>query len=180
MTQAFTDHQLAAAFFDQQPQPAFWMIPVFTGDEVTDFEYRYCNQAFYDYTGLTPENVIGNRVSTSPAIADPAARKILFKELLDVYHNRHQPKKWINNGHLNKYYSYTRNRVADGVLTVIHDGTEEFKMMQQLEQQKQLMDSILTRTSNAITVGEMIRDENGKIIDIQTILVNDAAVAILV
>jgi signal transduction histidine kinase len=49
-------------------------------------------------------------------------------------------------------------------------------MMQQLEEQKRLMDSILKHSSNAISVGKMIRDENGKIIDIKTVLVNDAAV----
>ncbi|RYZ26300.1 MAG: PAS domain-containing protein, partial [Chitinophagaceae bacterium] len=174
---AFTDHQLAAAFFEQQPQPAFWMTPIInTEKQVVDFEYRYCNQAFYQYTGLTPDIVIGNRLSSSPAISSLVVREKIFSELLDVYQNGYQPKKWINNTHLNKNYSYTRNRVEGGVLTVMHDGAEEYKMMQQLEEQQQLTDSILTQSSNAITVGEMIRNESGKIIDIKAILVNEAAV----
>lgn len=177
MTVAFTDHQLTAAFFEQQPQPAFWMTPVFDPNgQVIDFEYRYCNLAFYQYTGLTPDDLIGNRLSHSPTISDPVVKEKVFHELLDVYQNGYHPKKWINNAHLNKFYSYTRNRVADGVLTVIQDGTEEFQMMRQLEEQKQLTDSVLTRSSNAITVGEMIRNESGKIVDIKAILVNDAAV----
>lgn len=177
MNPEFTDNLLAASFFDQQPQPAFWMTPVLGDDlQVTDFEYRYCNQEFYNYTSLTPEIVIGNRVSSSPAISDPDARKKVFSELLDVYQNGHRTQAWIYNPNLSKYYSYTRNRVEGGVLTVLQDRTEEYEMMRQLEEQKHLMDNILSHSSNAITVGEMIRDENGKITDIKTILVNDAAV----
>src|SRR5918993_5454135 len=104
MTLDLTGSQLAASFFDQQPQPAFWMTPVFNGEQVIDFEYRYCNEEFYIYTGLTPDIVIGNRLSTSAAIADPAARKKLFSELLNVYQNGHRPIAWIYNNQLNKYY----------------------------------------------------------------------------
>lgn len=175
MTTEFSDTQLAAAFFDQQPQPAFWMLPIIDEGKVIDFEYRYCNEEFYTYTGLTPGNVIGNLLSSSPAVADPAIRKKLFQELLEVYEKGERTKAWIHNTSLHKYYSYTRNRVAGGVLTVLQDRTEEYEMMQQLEEQKRLMDNILTRSSNAITVGEMIRDKSGRIVDIKTILVNDAA-----
>ncbi|HVG16138.1 MAG TPA: ATP-binding protein [Chitinophagaceae bacterium] len=177
MTLEFTDNQLAAAFFDHQPQPAFWMAPIFDGRaQVTDFEYRYCNQEFYTYTGLTPETVVGSRLSASPAISDPDVRNKVFTELLDVYQNGHRIKAGLYNSHLSKYYSYTRNRVIGGVLTVLQDRTEEYEMTRQLEEQKWLMDNILTHSSNAITVSEMIRDESGKIIDMKTILVNDAAV----
>jgi signal transduction histidine kinase len=177
MTPEFTDNQLAASFFDQQPQPAFWMTPVISEkNQVTDFEYRYCNQEFYIYTGLSPEIVVGKPLSASPVISDANARKKLFGELLDVYQSGHRTKSWIYNDDLKKYYSYTRNRVGGGVLTVLQDRTEEYQMMKQLEEQKVLMDNILKHSSNAITVSKMIRDENGRIIDMKTILVNDAAV----
>ena len=165
------------AFFDQQPQPAFWMVPVLdTSSRITDFEYRYCNQEFYTYTGLTPEGVLGNFVSVSPVIADPNARKKLFQELLNVFETGERMQAWLFNPSLNKYYSYTRNRIAGGVLTVLQDRTEEHKMTQQLENQKHLMDNILTHSSNGISVGEMIKDESGKIVDVRTILANKAAI----
>lgn len=177
MTLEFTDNQLAASFFDQQPQPAFWMTPIVDdGQQIIDFEYRYCNQEFYHYTGLKPEVVVGNRLSNSPAISSPEARKRLFEELLNVYQNGHRTKDWIFNADLNKYYSYTRNRIGGGVLTVLQDRTEEFEMMRQLEEQKTLVDRILVNSSNGISVTEMIRDANGTIIDAATILANDAAV----
>jgi signal transduction histidine kinase len=172
-----TDKQLVASFFNQQPQPAFWMTPVFDNEQqIIDFEYRYCNEEFYHYTRLAPENVVGNRVFTSPAIADPNARKKLFDELLQVYMYGHRMQQWLYNPDLEKYYSYTRNKVEGGVLTVLQDRTEEYTMMRQLEEQKRLMDNILQFSSNAISVSEMIRNESGKIIDMKTILVNDAAV----
>ena len=177
MNPGLTDNELVVSFFDQQPQPAFWMTPVFGDDQqIIDFEYRYCNQEFYTYTGLEPKIVIGNKVSNSPAVSDTETRRKLFDELRNTYEDGHRRQMWIYNPHLNKYYSYTRNRVAGGVLTVLQDRTEEHRMMQQLEEQKRLMDSILTHSSNAISVGKMIRDESGKIIDIKTVLVNDAAV----
>ncbi len=168
---------LTESFFDEQPQPAFWMLPLWNDQsQVIDFEYRYCNREFYRYTGVRPEAIIGQRVSSSPIISDPAARAKLFQELLRTLETGERMQAWINNPDLRKYYSYTRNKVADGVLTVLQDRTEEHLMMQQLEEQKHLMDKILLHSSNAITVGEAIRDASGRIVDFRTVLVNDAAV----
>jgi signal transduction histidine kinase len=46
-----------------------------------------------------------------------------------------------------------------------------------MEDQRNLLDSILVNSSNGISVTEMIRDKNGKVIDARTILANDAAVS---
>ena len=46
----------------------------------------------------------------------------------------------------------------------------------ELESQTNLLNSILVNSSNGISVTEMIRDENGNIIDAATILANDAAI----
>jgi len=46
----------------------------------------------------------------------------------------------------------------------------------ELESQKNLLDNILQNSSNGISVTEMVRDENGTVIDATTILANDAAV----
>jgi PAS domain S-box-containing protein len=47
---------------------------------------------------------------------------------------------------------------------------------QELQNQRNLLDNILANSSNGISVTEMMRDENGKIIDASTILANNAAV----
>jgi PAS domain S-box-containing protein len=46
----------------------------------------------------------------------------------------------------------------------------------ELESQRNLLNNILINSSNGISVTEMVRDESGKIVDIATILANDAAV----
>lgn len=144
---------LVASFFEQQMQPAFWMTPVFDPQGVvSDFEYTYCNNEFFRYTGLTREQVLGNRLSASPVITNDQGRKKLFSELLEVYQEGSQQNNWIQNPDINKYYSYTRNKVHNGVLTVLQDRTEEFYMMQQVQEQKQLMDNLLRHSANGIAI----------------------------
>ncbi len=46
----------------------------------------------------------------------------------------------------------------------------------ELQNQKNLLDNILNNSSNGISVTEMVRDENGKVIDAITLLANEAAV----
>jgi len=46
----------------------------------------------------------------------------------------------------------------------------------ELETKNNLLDNILTNSSNGISVSEMIRDDKGQVIDAMTILANDAAV----
>jgi PAS domain S-box-containing protein len=46
----------------------------------------------------------------------------------------------------------------------------------ELENQRNLFDNVLKNSSNGISVTEMVRDENGNVIDALTILANDAAV----
>jgi signal transduction histidine kinase len=172
-----TDKQLVDSFFDQQLQPAFWMVPVWDqNQQITDFEYRYCNQEFYRYTGLPQGTIVGKRLSSSPVISNPEQRKMILMELLDVFLNDRQKVSRLYNSDINRYYSYTRNRVQDGVLTVLQDRTEEQQMLRQLEEHNSLVENILKHSSNAISVGKMIRNEKGEIIDVQAVLANEAAI----
>jgi len=58
----------------------------------------------------------------------------------------------------------------------LHLQTKVAERTAELESQKNLLDNILTNSSNGISVSEMIRDENGDVIDANTILANEAAV----
>jgi signal transduction histidine kinase len=62
------------------------------------------------------------------------------------------------------------------LVVTLQDITELKKAMLELEQQKSLVDNILKNSSNGISVTEMIRDNQGRVIDASTILANDAAV----
>lgn len=171
------DERLIATFFDEQPQPAFYMVPVWCddGQKIVDFEYRYCNQEFFVYTGLQPEKVLGNRLFNSPAISVDDYRNKFMLQLTEVYQTGKRVFDKFFNPDLKKYYSFTRNRVQDGVLTVLQDRTEEYLMLQQLEEQTAFTNNILKHSSSGITVTEIIRNSNGEVVDGRTILANEAA-----
>ncbi len=87
-----------------------------------------------------------------------------------------------------------QNDIVDGFIAIAHEITEQVvarkrlegseaelqKKVQErtadLEKQNNLLDNILTYSSNGISVSEMIRDKSGKIVDARTILANDAAI----
>ncbi len=89
---------------------------------------------------------------------------------------------------------FIENDVVDGFIIVAHEITGQVvarkkledseaelqKKVQErtadLEKQNNLLDNILTYSSNGISVSEMIRDKNGEIIDAMTILANEAAI----
>jgi signal transduction histidine kinase len=171
------DERLIATFFDEQPQPAFYMVPVWSDDEQTiiDFEYRYCNREFFIYTGLTPEKILGNHLFNSPAISATDYRNKFLQQLTDVYQTGSKMTDKFFNPDLKKYYSFTRNKVQGGVLTVLQDRTEEYSMLKQLEEQTSFTNNILKYSSSGITVTEIIRNSNGELVDGRTILANDAA-----
>ncbi|HYH16771.1 MAG TPA: ATP-binding protein, partial [Flavisolibacter sp.] len=170
------DDELVAELFDAQPQPVFWMRPIWDDvkDVIIDFEYAYCNQEIYAYTGLTKEQLIGNRLSTSFAVNEEL-RKHIFPQLKDVYLTGKKVQDIIFNPVLNKYYSFIRSKVADGVLTIIQDRGKEYDMIQELERQQSLIQNILKHSSSGISVTEVIRDTTGKVVDGKTIMANDAA-----
>lgn len=175
------DERLIASFFNEQPQPAFYMVPIWQeeGEQIVDFEYSFCNKEFYLYTGLPGEKIIGKRMFNSPAISVDDIRNKFFEQLKDVYLNNTKVYDKLYNPDLKKYYSFTRNKVQGGVLTVMQDRTEEYLMLQQLEEQTAFTNNILKHSSSGITVTEVIRNSAGEVIDGKTILANKAAEAFL-
>jgi signal transduction histidine kinase len=62
------------------------------------------------------------------------------------------------------------------VVVTFQEITAQREAAIQIEKQKILLDNILKHSSNGISVGEMVRDNAGNIVDIRTIIANDAAV----
>lgn len=89
---------------------------------------------------------------------------------------------------------YDGDKSITGVIAVAIDATEQvlarkkieesehqlqirvLERTEELERQSKLVDNILEHSSNGISVTEMIRDENGHVVDARTLLANDAAV----
>ncbi|HUC79591.1 MAG TPA: PAS domain-containing protein, partial [Flavisolibacter sp.] len=185
--------QLSQELFDElygvQPQAVTWMKPLWEGNRIVDFEYTYSNQDGLNYLNLTASEYKGLRLSTSPTLSD-AMRKTAMEEMTGVYQNSKEHITDIYNPVLNKYARVMRTRLRNGILTVIQERTEENRIIKKLEEQtreleeksrlleeqKNLLDSILTNSSNGISVSQVFRNESGKVVDALTILANDAAI----
>ncbi|HEX2608238.1 MAG TPA: ATP-binding protein, partial [Flavisolibacter sp.] len=170
------DDQLVADLFDAQPQPVFWMKPVKDSKgTIIDFIYIYCNEEMLRFCNRTSEELIGVSVTDTTTLPEQI-KKGVFEQILEVYLTGKKFVDTIYNEKLNKYYSFIRTRVQEGVLTVIQDRSEEYKMIRELEQRKTLLDNILTYSPSGISVSEFIRNEKGEIIDARTSLANEAAI----
>lgn len=172
------EEQLINDLFDAQPQPVFWMRPVFQGNQVVDFEYAYCNEEMYRFTALPKEQILGMRLSAS-TLTTEENRKKFFAQLKEVFLSGRKMHETFYNPILKKHYTFYRSRVQDGVLTVIIDQTNAYQMLREVENQKNLLTNILRHSSSGISVTEVIRDGSGQVVDGRTIVANDAAIRFL-
>ena len=168
--------QLVADLLDAQPQPVFWMKPIWDQEqkEIIDFEYAYGNEEFFHTTGQAKNNILGTTLSNSPLLNDEL-RKRYFPQIKEVYLTGKKVQDTYYNPILNKYFSFLRSKVQDGVLTVIQDRTAEYIMIRELERQQLLLNNILNFSSSGISVTEVLRDNDGNIVDGRTLLANEAA-----
>lgn len=178
------DNQLFSELYDVQPQAIIWMSPLFgeDGKTIVNFKYVYSNDEGLKFLNLSRDQFQTLTLSNSPTVSD-AYRKSVFDDLIKVYTTQEKTESTVFNAVLKKHARLLRTKLRGGVLTVIQDITAEKKIIaelenksHQLEQQKKLLDNILEKSSNGISVSEIFRDASGKVIDALTILANDAAV----
>lgn len=169
--------------FDAQPQAVLWFRPV-CGDEperpIIDFEYGYCNKEAINYTGFTKEQIIGLLVKSSPLL-DEASRISVFEELLEVFQTGKQVDNHYYNAVLRKHVKVLRRRIQEGVLSIIQDRTEEYKLIEQLkektgqlEEEKAFSNSVLDASLNVIFTCKAVYDTVGNIIDFRYLQINRA------
>ncbi|MDQ3277144.1 MAG: PAS domain-containing protein, partial [Bacteroidota bacterium] len=177
------DSLMMAEFFDDQPHPIVWLRPLLAADGVTinDFRYTYCNSEGLRFLNLTPGDQHDLFLSTTPTLSDNLRKEIL-EEMIRIIKTGEKSETTFFNPPLNKYVRVVRSRLRGGILTVVKDLTPEDSVLRRMEEQtreiqaqKNLLDNILKHSSNGITVGEMIRNGEGAIVDIKALLANDAA-----
>lgn len=175
MTLPRNDQALLAQIFDEMPQPAFWMKPVQNeAQEIIDFTYTICNREFYTYI-QSSEEVLGRKLLTSPIVPTEAMRQEFFEQIKGVYQTGTRMSGRMYNPLVHRYYSYSRSKVADGVLTVLQDRTEEFSIIQRLEEQTHFTNNLLSHSPSGISVTRVIRNSEGTVVDGRTILTNEVA-----
>ena len=71
------DHKLIAQLFDLQPDAVVWYAPVFSEEDIVDFEYRYCNVAASRLLGVPVNEVTGTTLKNCPFLEQQTIDHIL-------------------------------------------------------------------------------------------------------
>lgn len=178
------DTQLFAELYDAHPQAIVWMQPIWDEgkNRIIDFHYKYANEEALKYMCIPRDQMHGLTVYNSATMNDELRNKI-FEEMLAVHSTGIKSETSVFNPVLNKYARVLRSKLRGGILTVIQDFTKEHNVIVQLEEktkelegQTSLLNNILDNSSNGISVSQVFRNTDGKVVDLITTLANDAAV----
>lgn len=140
---------------------------------VSDFIFTTCNQRYAELTGWPIEQVIGKSLLT----LFPHTRNTSFQMFCQVIEQEESHRQEM-------YYAKTFNRWYDfiavklgtnSIVVTFQEITKERESAIQIEQQKILLDNILKHSPSGITVYTAIKNDEGKVEDLQCILANDAA-----
>lgn len=143
--------------------------------EVVDFRFGITNKAFSSYTGHAPEDLVDDVVSKwYPAYKENGLFQ-LFKQTYVTGETKRLETGYRGEG-LDLWLDVLCTKMNDGVIITIIDITPQKNTILEIERQKKLLDNILTYSSSGISVTQVIRDEQGNVIDGRTILANDAAI----
>jgi signal transduction histidine kinase len=87
-----------------------------------------------------------------------------------------QQEQYYAEGDNAGWYEYTAVRLnSKQVVVTFRDITEQKNALQEIERQRKLLNNILEHSPSGITVTEVIRNEEGKIVDGRTIIANEPA-----
>ncbi len=79
-------------------------------------------------------------------------------------------------GQLNNWYDYAVVPIdKDTLVVTLQDITEQKKTLEEVEDQRNLLNSIMKNSPSGITVTQVIRNEAGDVVDGRTILANDVS-----
>lgn len=187
MNETQYDTELFAEVYDVHPQAIVWLRPIWNSDHtsIVDFAFSYCNEEGLRYLGVTRQQQTRLRISGTGTLTNELRKEVLA-ELIRVYTTGEKSESNIYNSALNKYARVLRTKLRGGVLTIVQDRTEEYRIIRQLEEQakelkarEDLLESLLKHSPAGISVTQVIRNDQGKIIDGRTLLANDMAAHLL-
>ena len=165
----------SAELLDALPDAIVWMQPVADANgRIVDFEVGYANQLANEITNHPSGNLSGLCILRDgiPSMKGATAN---FQHFLAVFESG-EPKEFsFLAHHSGRRLETLRKPHGGGVLSTTRDRTAHHEAVRRMEQQKALLDNVLQHSSNGISVGEAVRDSEGKIIDFRTIIANEAA-----
>lgn len=167
---------LAFSVLDHLPDALIWVRPVFSPEgQVEDFEVGYANKEANLVVNHPKGDLPGLRILRDGVPSGTGAHDN-FNQFLEVYRTGAVKEYTFVAHHTGRQIEAVRRVLEGGVLSTTRDRQEVRKAARQIEEQRHLLDNILEHSSNGISVGEMIRDSSGAIIDLRTLLANEAAV----
>jgi signal transduction histidine kinase len=143
-------------------------------DHIVDFLIQRINPAFTQQLSLTEQEVLNKHflsVFPSPFGAEifDTSRRVIETEAPERFEMQYG-KLWF-------YISCVK--LGDGILVTFQDITEQKQVSEEVKRQRNLLENIFANSAAGITVIQVIRDENGTIVDGHTILANDKATELL-
>ena len=141
---------------------------------VTDLRFLRVNQNFFKMFGVSEEQVIDKLLLS----ISPQTQKTGFlNDVQVVLDHGHSKNRELYYDHNSKWFEFCMVRLdKEQVAVTVNDITVKKQRIMEIERQKSLLDNILKHSSSGISVTEVIRNSEGKVVDGRTILANNAAV----
>lgn len=143
---------------------------------IQDFRFTKINKQYTRKFGYTEDDLKGRTmVSLYPSVKISGS----FEQLCGVVETGKpvDMERYYNGEGINAWFHFSIVKLdEEKVVVTVTDITEQKQTVEQVEHQKSLLDNILKHSPAGISVTEVIRDEEGNVVDGRTILANDNAV----
>lgn len=150
--------------------------PVFTPGndlEPSDFTVPYCNKKVAEMSGAPLETIRNQRI-LSLINVDEERRQTLFQQISAVYNTEERSVHTSYNASLDRYFQQTRTKVGNAVIAEIKDVTSEVIERKERERQIAFTDQILDQSINGWLTCEVMRNDEGEVIDFIITRINAA------
>jgi PAS domain S-box-containing protein len=144
--------------------------------EIADFQYLFANDKVAKLVNREVNQMIGASMLTLIPENKTNGFFDLFCRILQTGETYRSETHFVFLG-TNYWYDYVIVPIdKETVVVTVEDITEKKQVVNQIEEQRNLLDNILKNSSNGISVSQVFRDDTGTVVDAITILANDAAV----
>lgn len=178
---AFSTEVSLASIFDTLETGVILYEPVFTSGNTTepsDFIISYCNKRATEMTGVSL-NTMKNQTVLSLLNVDEQGRQSLFDQINKVYKTGQRSVTSFYNAYFDQYFTQTRTKLVNAVLTEVKDATTEVLEHNEKERQIAFTDQILDQSINGWFTCEAICSDTGEVLDFKMVRINSAFTGLL-
>ena len=143
---------------------------------IVDMQYLFANKTIAHFFGMEAHEVVGRTILDLIPENRTNGFFDLFCQVLEKGEAKSDETHFVSKT-IDNWFNYTIVPIDKDILVVtLQDVSEQKKNTLQIEQQKKLLDNIMNYSPSGISVSEMIRDKEAKVIDARTLVANEAAV----